>query len=318
MINMKNKEYRKLKFVDICCGIGGMRIAFEQLGLSCVFSSEIDKYCIQTYYENFKDTPLGDITKIPIAKIPEHDIMLAGFPCQSFSKAGEPTRKKLKKPMGIYDEKGRIILRLLKIISKKKPRVVFFENVPRLKTYDNGTIFSMITQKLEKLGYTMYSEILSSEFVVPQKRKRLYMVAFRDNIQFQFPQFYDKHIKLKDILEKSDCLDYCITENVWRWLQKHTAKHKKLGNGFGYSLADINGKTRTLSSRYKYSDGSEILIPTNAKTPRKLTPRECARLMGFPEKFKVCQSRYQSYNQFGNSVVVPVIKEIGREILKKI
>lgn len=313
-MKIKNKN---LKFIDLCCGIGGMRIAFEQLGLSCVFASEIDKFCKKTYFDNFGDIPSGDITQIPTTSIPNHDIMLAGFPCQPFSVGGEAIRKKLKKPSGLYDEKGRVILHILKIISKKKPSVVFFENVPRLKTYDDGKIFNMIVKKLEKLGYTVHYKILSSEFIVPQKRKRLYIVAFKNKSEFQFPEFSVKDTKLGDILQKDDCSDYCITKNVWKWLRQHAKKHKKLGNGFGYSLADINGKTRTLSCRYKY-DGSEILIPTNSKTPRKLTPRECARLMGFPEKFKICESRYQAYNQFGNSVVVPMIKQIGATILKNI
>ena len=303
-------------FADVCAGIGGMRLAFENLGGKCVFSSEWDKYCQKTYYENFGEIPQGDITKILIKKIPKHDILLAGFPCQPFSKGGYATRKKLGKKNGFDDTiQGNIFYRLTKIISKTKPKVVFLENVRKLEVHDKGRTLKIILSKLESLGYSVNYKVISARTVVPQRRERLYIVATRKGIDFEFPKIPDLKPQLKLILEKNIDKKYILSDNTWNWLQRHAKKHSKMGNGFGFRLADTEKTACTLSARYG-KDGSEILIPRRSGNPRKLSPRECARLMGFPDNFKIVVSDTQAYKQFGNSVVIPIIYLIGFELLK--
>jgi len=304
-------------FSDICAGIGGMRLAFENLGGECVFSSEWNKYCQQTYFENFGDMPKGDITKIPIKDIPKHDILLAGFPCQPFSKGGYATRKKLGMKNGFDDTiQGNIFFRLTKIISKTKPKVVFLENVRKLEVHDKGRTLTIIIDKLESLGDSVNYKVISAETVVPQRRQRLYIVATRKGIGFEFPKIPDLKPQLKLILEKNIDEKYVLSDNTWNWLQRHAKKHSKKGNGFGFRLADTKKTACTLSARYG-KDGSEILIPRRSGNPRKLSPRECARLMGFPDQFSIPVSDTQAYRQFGNSVVVPVIYLIGYQLFKK-
>ena len=303
-------------FSDICAGIGGMRIAFENLGGKCVFASERDKFCQQTYVENFGENTCGDITKIPVNTIPKHDILIAGFPCQPFSKSGISIRKLLKKKNGFEDkDQGNIFFHIMKIIKTKKPKILLFENVPHLLNMNNGKIIEQILLNLEKLGYTCNYKIINSENVVPQKRKRLYIVAMLNGITFKFPEIYNVHPKLENILDKKSNKKYILSDNTWNWLQKHAKKHSERGNGFGYRLADPKKLACTLSARYG-KDGSEILLPRKNGNPRKLSPRECARLMGFPEKFIIPVSDTQAYKQFGNSVVVPIIFLIGYELLR--
>jgi len=303
-------------FADICAGIGGMRLAFENLDGKCVFSSEWDKFCQQTYCKNFGEIPSGDITKIPIKKIPRHDIMLAGFPCQPFSKAGFATRRKLNKKNGFYDKtQGNLFFHLEKIIAKKKPKVIFLENVTKLHTYNNGKNLEIILSRLRRLGYSVTYEIINSDGLVPQRRVRLYIVGLLNDSEFTFPKIPNLETKLRNILEKRVDEKYVLSDRLWTWLQKHAKKHAKKGNGFGYRMADKNKTTCTLSARY-YKDGSEILIPRRNGNPRRLTPRECARLMGFPDEFKITVSDKQAYKQFGNSVVVPVVYLIGSSIIK--
>ncbi|MGD8431557.1 MAG: DNA (cytosine-5-)-methyltransferase [Nitrosopumilaceae archaeon] len=297
----------KFSFTDICAGIGGIRLAFENLGGECVFSSEWDKFCQKTYLENFGDIPKGDIIKIPIKKIPKHDIMLAGFPCQPFSKSGFATRRKLNKKDGFADEnQGKIFFRIIKIIAAKKPKVVFLENVPRLTKMNGGKTFERILREIEKLGYGCKWKIINSDTVVPQRRERLYLVATRKGIDFEFPEIPMLKPKLKNILQKNADRKYVLSDNTWNWLQDHANKHKSKGNGFGFRMADPKKTSCTLSARYG-KDGSEILIPRRNGNPRKLSPRECARLMGFPDDFKIPVSDTQAYRQFGNSVVVPIV-----------
>ena len=306
-------------FIDICAGIGGMRLAFNNLGGKCVFSSEIDKFCRETYSQNFDDVPAGDITKIPISMIPKHDVLLAGFPCQPFSKGGYSTRKRLGIKNGFGDiTQGNIFFHILKIILKKKPRIVFLENVPQLEKFENGRDLKIILNNLEDLGYTVSFKIINSDRLVPQRRKRLYIVATLLNKKyFNFPDIPDLKPELRNILEKNVDQKYTLSNKLWLWLQKHAQKHAERGNGFGYRIADRKKTTCTLSARY-YKDGSEILIPKKNNNPRKLTPRECARLMGFPDDFQIVVSDTQAYKQFGNSVVIPVIFLIGFEILKQV
>lgn len=305
-------------FSDICAGIGGMRIAFENIGGKCVFSSEWNKFCQKTYYENFGDVPFGNITKISIKKIPSHDILLAGFPCQPFSRSGYATRKILNREDGFADEdQGRIFFHITQIISEKNPQAVFLENVPRLTKMNNGKTFETVITELEKLGYICKYKIINSEKIVPQRRERVYIVATKKDVNFEFPKIPDLKPQLKQILEKKINKKYILSDNTWNWLQRHAKKHSKKGNGFGFRLADTKKTSCTLSARYG-KDGSEILIPRRNSNPRKLSPRECARLMGFPEKFLIPVSDTQAYKQFGNSVTVPIVFLIGYELIKSL
>lgn len=312
----KGKE--SFTFVDICAGIGGMRLAFEALGGKCVFSSEWDEYCQKTYSENFGDIPEGDITKISPKDIPKHDVLLAGFPCQPFSKGGISTRKKLNRKNGFHDKnQGRIFFHIAKIISEKKPKAILLENVPQLERMDGGNTFGFIIKTLEKAGYTIHHKIINSEKVVPQRRSRLFIVGMLTHSDFEFPEIPDLKPQLRNILQRNVDEKYTLSDNLWKWLQKHAKKHEKKGNGYGYRIADLNGTACTLSARYG-KDGSEILIPQRGKNPRKLTPRECARLMGFPDQFRIIVSNAQAYKQFGNTVVVPVVYIIGHNIVSSL
>lgn len=303
-------------YSDICAGIGGMRLAFDNLGGKCIFSSEIDKFCQETYCENFGDMPSEDITKIPISSIPRHDILLAGFPCQPFSKGGYATRNKLGIKNGFEDtDHGSIFFHIAKIISKKKPKAVFLENVPKLEKYENGKALKTILHKLKNLGYTVSYKIINSDGLVPQRRHRLYIIALLNKNQFDFPDIPNLKPELRNILQRKVEQKYILSDKLWNWLQNHAKRHAKKGNGFGFRMADPKKTSCTLSARY-YKDGSEILIPRRNGNPRRLTPRECARLMGFPDEFKITVSDKQAYKQFGNSVVVPVVYLIGSSIIK--
>lgn len=312
----RKKTKPSFTFADICSGIGGMRLAFENLGGRCVFSSEIDRYCKETYSANFGEIPQDDLMKIPIDKIPKHDLMLAGFPCQPFSKGGFATRRKLERKDGFKDDsQGKIFFRIAKIISEKKPKVVFLENVPRIVLYNNGEIISIIVKRLEKLGYNVSYKIINSDTVVPQRRERLYIVALLGKSEFSFPEIPDLKPKLENILEKRTDKKYVLSDKLWSWLQNHAKKHERKGNGFGFRMAHPKKTACTLSARYG-KDGSEILIPGKNGNPRKLSPRECARLMGFSDEFKIPVSDTQAYKQFGNSVIVPIVYIIGNKIIQ--
>lgn len=298
------------KFIDLFAGIGGIRIPFDELGGECVFTSEWDKYAQETYCANFGDKPDGDITNIPLSKIPKHDLLLAGFPCQPFSMAG--------KKRGFGDTRGTLFFDIAKIIKKRKPKVVFLENVKNFKSHDKGKTFEVVKQTLEDLDYIVYSQVLNAKnFGVPQNRERIYIIAFRKKVNFEFPKSSVKKITVGDILE-NERIDkkYTISDKLWAGHQRRKREHKEKGNGFGYSLFDKNSEyTSTISARY-YKDGSEILIKQRGKNPRKLTPREAARLQGFPETFILPVSDTQLYRQFGNSVAVPVIRAIAKQIYK--
>ena len=305
----------KFTFIDLFAGIGGMRIAFEKSGGRCVFSSEWNKFSQQTYEANFGDVPDGDITKIKARDIPNHDILVGGFPCQPFSIAGVSSKKALGRKHGFEDEtQGTLFFDIVRIIREKKPRAFLLENVKNLKGHDKGNTFRVIMKKLrEELGYDVHYKIVDASSVVPQHRERIFIVGFRKPMDFEFPKLVDKRPKLNDVLEKNVDGKYTLTDGTWKALQRHKKMHSKKGNGFGYSMADRDSIAKTLSARY-YKDGAEILIPQGKKNPRRLTPRECARIMGFPEKFKIPVSDNQAYRQFGNAVVVPVVKEIAKSI----
>lgn len=305
-------------FIDLFAGIGGTRIGFERAGCRCVFSSEWDSHAQKTYETNFGEIPFGDIRQIASEKIPDHDILVAGFPCQPFSIAGVSKKNSLNMPHGFMDQaQGTLFFEIARIIRDKKPKVFLLENVKNLKNHDKGRTFSVIMHILEnELHYNVYTAIIDAKKIVPQHRERVFLVGFREPAEFAFPDIEDKKPKLADILEKNIDEKYILSDKLWNYLQKYAAKHKKLGNGFGYGIAPKDGTARTLSARY-YKDGSEILIQTQkAKNPRRLTPRECARLMGFDDTFKIVVSDTQAYKQFGNSVVVPVVAAIAKEIVR--
>ena len=308
---------KKFTFIDLFAGIGGMRIAFQNLGGKCVFSSEWNKYAQQTYEANFGEVPAGDITKIDAGKIPNHDILLGGFPCQPFSLAGVSSKKALGRKHGFEDEtRGTLFFDIARIIRKKKPSAFLLENVKNLKGHNEGNTFRVIMKKLQdNLGYDVHYEVVDASSVVPQHRERIFIVGFSKPMDFKFPKLIDKRPVLSDILTKRVGEKYTLTNGTWNALKRHREMHSKRGNGFGYSMADRDSIAKTLSARY-YKDGAEILIPQGRKNPRRLTPRECARIMGFPEKFKIPVSDNQAYRQFGNAVVVPVVKEIAKSMIK--
>lgn len=310
-------------FIDLFAGIGGIRLGFEAAGGECLFSSEIDKYAVQTYSHMFADrkehSPVGDITKVDVADIPQHDILLGGFPCQPFSIAGVSKYQSLGWKHGFsHPTKGTLFFDVARIISHHQPKAFFLENVKNLKSHDHGRTWQVIRQTLQDLGYDVYAKIYDAQLVVPQHRERIFIVGFRHDLQvpFVFPEIENRHPKLGDILDPSPDAKYTLTDHLWQYLQEYAAKHKAAGNGFGYGIADPNGITRTLSARY-YKDGSEILLAQEGKNPRRLTPAECARLQGFPEPWQhPVVSDTQAYRQFGNAVAVPLIKELAVQMTK--
>ncbi|SCH10466.1 DNA-cytosine methyltransferase [uncultured Clostridium sp.] len=316
---------QKFTFIDLFAGIGGMRIAYERAGGKCVYSSEWNKYSQQTYKANFGDEPDGDITKVDAEKdIPDHDILVAGFPCQPFSIAGVSKKQSMGRATGFEDKtQGTLFFDVCRILKAKRPKAFMLENVKNLCSHDKGNTFRIIMESLDELDYEVYYQILDGQNFVPQHRERIIIVGFDrkrygDNIQFKF-DIKPKKPKpvLEDILEKSVDPKYTLTDKLWIYLQNYAAKHRAAGNGFGYGIAPRDGITRTLSARY-YKDGSEILIEQEGKNPRRLTPRECARLQGFPEDFVIPVSDTQAYRQFGNSVVVPLMENVAKLIVKEI
>ena len=305
-------------FIDLFAGIGGTRLAFEKAGGTCVFSSEIDKFARQTYLANFGEMPAGDIKTINEYDIPDHDILLAGFPCQPFSISGVSKRKSLNIPHGFRDKtKGTLFFDIARILEAKKPRAFLLENVKHLKHHDKGQTYKIIKDTLvNDLGYDVHDTVIDARLLVPQHRERIFIAGFREPIAFKFPDIKNLRPQLKDILENEVDPKYTLTNHLWNYLQDYAEKHRKKGNGFGYGLTKLDSTTRTLSARY-YKDGSEILIPQGEeKNPRRLTPRECARLMGFPDSFMIPVSDTQAYKQFGNSVVVPVVEKIAEVIVE--
>ena len=311
-------DMENFTFMDLFAGIGGMRLAFEKAGGRCVFSSEWNEQAKLTYFANFGEMPEGDITKIDASDIPDHDILLAGFPCQPFSIAGVSKKRSLNRPDGFDDEtQGTLFFEIERILAKKRPRAFLLENVKNLQNHDKGQTFKVILKTLEeKLGYHVHYKVIDAKCVVPQHRERIFIVGFSEPLEFEFPQIAEKKSAVSDILEKNVDKKYTLTDGVWTALKRHAARSKEKGNGFGYGMTDLKGISRTLSARY-YKDGAEILIPQGrSKNPRRLTPRECARLMGFPDSFKIVVSDSQAYRQFGNALVVPLVAGIARAVIK--
>ncbi len=297
-------------FIDLFAGMGGIRIPFEELGGKCVFTSEFDKFAQDTYTENFAEIPSGDITTIDTKEIPPFDILLAGFPCQPFSNAG------LKK--GFEDTRGTLFFDIARIVKHHKPKVLFLENVKGFKSHDKGNTFNTLKSTLEDLGYKVFTEVLNAkDFGVPQNRERIYIIAFADHdIDFKHPRPTNKKVRVGDILDKDVDDKYTISDKLWAGHQRRKKEHRERGNGFGYSLFDDDSEyTSTMSARY-YKDGSEILIKQKNKNPRKLTPKESLRLQGYPDDYVFPVSDTQAYKQCGNSVAVPVIREVAKKILK--
>lgn len=320
---ISNNNY-SYDFIDLFAGIGGMRIAFQNAGCRCVFSSEWDKNCQKTYYANFGEIPYGDITKINAKDIPNHDILVAGFPCQPFSIAGVSKKNSMGRATGFADKtQGTLFFDVCRIIAEKRPKAFMLENVKNLKSHDKGNTWKVIKSSLEELNYSVYSGVFDGQDFVPQHRERVLIVGFDKErygeVPFEFDyNTPDKKPVLKDILFDEYDTKYILTHHLWEYLQNYAAKHKAAGNGFGYGMPDLNGISRTLSARY-YKDGSEILINRGeGEIPRRLTPRECARLQGYPDDFKIVVSDTQAYKQFGNSVVVPLMSSVASLIVEKL
>lgn len=325
LLDDKNKEKDnqagRFTFIDLFAGIGGMRLAFESCKGRCVFSSEWDRYCQKTYFDNFGILPYGDITKINEKDIPDHDILVAGFPCQPFSIAGVSKKNSLGRATGFLDKtQGTLFFDVVRIINEKRPRAFILENVKNLRSHDKGNTWRIIKEALEELDYEVFSEVLDGQMYTPQHRERVFIVGFDrerygNNIKFNFTLDTPKNApKVRDILETAVDKKYTLSDHLWQYLQDYAAKHQAKGNGFGYGLVNLDGVTRTLSARY-YKDGSEILIPQSGRNPRRLTPRECARLQGYDDSFVISVSDTQAYKQFGNSVVVPLVTALANKIV---
>lgn len=306
----------KFTFIDLFAGIGGTRLAFEEVGGKCVFSSEWDEFACRTYEANFNEAPRGDITQIESFEIPQHDVLVGGFPCQPFSIAGVTKNNALGKQHGLrHETQGTLFFQIARIIDECRPRAFLLENVKGLLSHDKGRTFEIIRATLEdELKYDIHCDIVDASSLLPQHRERVYIAGFRKAVDFKFPDFKGPRKTLADIIQPNVNGRYMLSDHLWNYLQDYAEKHRKRGNGFGFGLVeDPSGVTRTLSARY-YKDGSEILIPTLLGRPRRLTPRECARLMGFPDDFQIPVSDTQAYRQFGNSVAVPIVTEIAKKI----
>ncbi len=319
---MARRKKAVLTFIDLFAGIGGFRWALERsLGGMCVFASEWDKYAQQTYEANFGHKPDGDITKIAPESIADHDILTAGFPCQPFSIAGVSKANALGRSHGFeHATQGTLFFNVAKIIEVKQPRAFILENVKNLTSHDKGNTLRVITDSLKELGYHFDSRVIDAQHWVPQHRERIFIVGFREEAEFRrftWPTPPKKRPRFASILEEAKVdPKYTLTDGLWDYLQRYAAKHKAAGNGFGFGLTKPDGISRTLSARY-YKDGSEVLVDQGKrKNPRRLTPRECARLMGYPAAMKIVCSDTRAYKQFGNSVVVPVVTALCTQVVK--
>ncbi len=317
-------ENPKFTFIDLFAGIGGFRLAMQKHGGECVFSSEWNDMAQRTYYANYGEVPFGDITSENIKKyIPKNfDVLCAGFPCQPFSIAGVSKKKSLGRETGFKDKtQGTLFFDVADIINRFRPKAFFLENVKNLCSHDKGNTFKVITETLEELEYSIHYKVMDGKSYVPQHRERILIVGFDKRRfggteKFEFPEQTEPQNCIRDILDPVVPDKYTLTDKLWDYLQNYAIKQQAKGNGFGYGLVNLDGIARTLSARY-YKDGSEILIPQEGKNPRRLTPRECARLMGYPEQFIIDKvSDVQAYRQCGNSVIVPLITAVAERVVK--
>lgn len=315
----------KFTFIDLFAGMGGFRLAMQAQGGKCVFSSEWNAYSQKTYFSNFGDMPFGDITKeVTKSYIPEYfDVLCAGFPCQPFSIAGVSKKKSLGRETGFKDKtQGTLFFDVADIISRHRPKAFYLENVKNLTSHDKGNTFRVIRETLEELNYSLHYQVMDGQTYVPQHRERIMIVGFdkeryHGEEKFEFPEQHEATRSIKEILDPNIDPKYTLSDKLWTYLQNYAEKHRAKGNGFGFGLVDLNGITRTLSARY-YKDGSEILIPQgDGRNPRRLSPRECARLMGYPDQYRIDRvSDVQAYRQCGNSVIVPLITAVSEQIIK--
>ena len=332
------EDDREFRVVDLFAGIGGIRRGFSIIGGYGVFSSEWNEFSTRTYRTNygFAESMAGDITQVSTSEIPDCDVILAGFPCQPFSVAGVSKKRSLGRETGFRDKtQGTLFFDVARIIADKRPAAFLLENVKNLTSHDRGRTFKVILDTLQnELGYKIHWKVIDGQNFVPQHRERIYIVGFRSKTDFTWDdlRFPSKKPVLADILHKTDGTEpylpwdrdrffnfdenavqdkYTLTPRLWQYLQDYKAKHEAKGNGFGYGLVTPDVVSRTLSARY-HKDGSEILVKQDSDRPRRLTPRECARLMGYPDDFRITVSDTQAYRQFGNSVVVPAVAEIAR------
>jgi DNA (cytosine-5)-methyltransferase 1 len=339
----ENTQSSDFTFIDLFAGIGGIRIGFERAGGKCIYTSEWNEWSRKTYLQNFSDDHpiVGDITQVDVNEVPDHDVLLAGFPCQPFSLAGVSKKNALGRPHGFEcTTQGTLFFDIEQIIAAKRPKAFLLENVKNLLSHDKGNTFRVIKDVLEnKLKYKIHHQVIDGKHFVPQHRERILIVGFREDTDFTWKDLRlpEKGPDITSILHKEDGSEkpekhytegalakvspkYVLTQNLWTYLQNYAAKHQAAGNGFGYGLVTpgVDHYTRTLSARY-YKDGSEILINRGkGKRPRRLTPRECARLMGFPDDFEIIVSDTQAYKQFGNSVVVDVMEAVAKIMAPRI
>lgn len=342
--SMLENENFIFSFIDLFAGIGGIRMGFEKYGGKCVFTSEWNEFSKKTYLENYGHGYefVGDIVPVSTDDIPDHDLLLAGFPCQPFSIAGVSKKNALGRPHGFEcATQGTLFFDVARIIADKRPKAFLLENVKNLISHDHGNTFKIILYTLQKeLGYDIHYKIIDARYFVPQHRERILIAGFARKTAFSWDdvEIPDTQPQLSTILHRTDGKEpflewdegryfdnrnhkvqskYTLTEHMWEYLQGYAEKHRAAGNGFGFGLTGPDGIARTLSARY-YKDGSEILIAQHGKRPRRLTPRECARLMGFPDTYRIPVSDTQAYRQFGNSVVVPVISAVAKAMLPHI
>lgn len=327
------------RFIDLFAGIGGTRLAFESAGGECVFTSEWDRFAQETYRSNFGDEHeiFGDISQIDEKTVPKHEVLIAGFPCQPFSLAGVSKKNSLGRAHGFSCPiQGNLFFDVARIARAKKPPVILLENVKNLLSHDKGRTFEIIRTTLEKdLGYKMSYRVFDARSFVPQHRERVIIVATKGREAFDFDDVKvpKRSPKLSEILHSKETDSnweprflnerngkvlpkYTLSDNLWLYLQNYAEKHRLAGNGFGFGLFGPDDVARTLSARY-HKDGSEILIRQSRKNPRRLTPREAARIMGFPDSYQITVSDTQAYRQFGNSVVVPLLSEISKSVVKQ-
>lgn len=338
LVNDAANDIAPFRFIDLFAGIGGIRLGFEAHNGQCVFTSEWNKFAQKTYLANFPESSnhvlIGDITKVDERDVPDHEILLAGFPCQPFSIAGISKKNALGRPHGFEcTTQGTLFFDVARIIAEKRPKALLLENVKNLVSHNKGNTFKVILETLRnELGYEVHYKVIDGQHFVPQHRERILIAGFNGKTEFTWDDLLlpgKGSIKLSSILHSQNSTEpaeepytsgeeakinskYTLTPKLWKYLQGYAEKHRQAGNGFGFGLVDGDDIARTLSARY-YKDGSEILVSQGKrKRPRRLTPRECARLMGFPDSFIIPVSDTQAYRQFGNSVVMPVMKEVAR------